>query len=160
MRNTPPPDNWALAIYMLVRDPRGRILLLRRSQSVNHFKGCWELPGGKPFPGETIDKTSELKLDEEAGLYVPPTGVAGAVEGSIPGLRVALLILEGKSSDTEINLGGEHDAFLWVPLSQVSSLKMRPGFDRFLDQYRNKSRPRRQGKVPPKKRPPARKRSR
>jgi ADP-ribose pyrophosphatase YjhB (NUDIX family) len=135
---------------MMVRDPRGRILLLRRSQTVDHFKGCWELPGGKPFPGETIDKTSELKLDEEAGLYVPPTGVAGAVEGSIPGLRVALLILEGKSTDTEITLGGEHDAFLWVSLSQVNSLKLRPGFDKFLAQYQRQSRTR-QAKAPGKK---------
>jgi 8-oxo-dGTP pyrophosphatase MutT (NUDIX family) len=127
---------WVIAIYTLVRNRRGRVLLLRRSQSVSHFPGCWELPGGKPFPSESIAKTAELEVDQETGIYVPPTGVAGAAEGSIPGLRVAMLILEGRSNTSKVRLSGEHDAYCWIEPARVHSLRLRPGFDAFFARSR------------------------
>jgi 8-oxo-dGTP diphosphatase len=139
------PERWVLAVYMLIRNSRGRVLLLRRSQAVGHFPGCWELPGGKPAPGEEIAKTAELEVSEETGLDVDPIGLAGAVEGSVPGLRVAMLILEGRTTDSEVTLSTEHDTYRWVPPGEVSSLKLRPGFDTFLPQYLSQ-RPRKRSK--------------
>ncbi len=95
----------------------------------------WELPGGKPCPGERIDDTVLLEVFDESGLDVTLTGVAGAVEGSVPGVRVALLILEARTSTTQITLSKEHDAFQWLPPAEVVSLKLRPGFDRFFAAY-------------------------
>ena len=146
MPNTNRPETWVIAVYMLVRNRSGRVLLLRRNQTVQHFPGCWELPGGKPAPGEGLAKTAELEVCEEAGLYVNPEGVAGAVEGSVPGKRVVMVILEGRASSSKVTLSSEHDAFLWVPLAQVGAQKLRPGFDRFFSQYavqpsRKKSKP-------------------
>jgi 8-oxo-dGTP diphosphatase len=136
MQQTVGPDRWALAVYMVVRDARGRVLLLRRGQTVKHFAGCWELPGGKPAPGENFAKTAELEVDEETGLYVAPRGVAGAVEGTVPGLRVAMLVLEGVTTDSKVTLSSEHDSYRWVTLSQVRSMKLRPGFDSFFASYK------------------------
>jgi 8-oxo-dGTP pyrophosphatase MutT (NUDIX family) len=135
MRKSPGTDRWALAAYVVVRDARGRVLMLRRGPGVKHFAGCWELPGGKPAEGENFAKTAELEVDEETGLYVPPTGIAGAVEGSVPGLRVAMLIMEGRATDTNVTLSDEHDDYRWVPLNKVSSLNLRPGFDVFFRSY-------------------------
>ncbi len=129
-----------VAVYVLVRNRRGRVLLLRRSQTVKHFPGCWELPGGKPAPGENFAKTAELELSEETGLNLSLSGVAGAVETHVPGLRVAMLILEARTLTTEITLSREHDTFSWIPLSEVDSLKLRPGFDRFFADYENSPR--------------------
>ena len=134
-KRTIPPDRWVTAIYMLVRNPRGRLLLLRRGQGVKHFRGCWELPGGKPAPGEELGKTAELEVSDETGLYVTPSGVAGAAEGSIPGLRVAILILEGRATESNVTLSSEHDTYRWVSPAQVRLLKLRPGFDAFFGQY-------------------------
>jgi 8-oxo-dGTP diphosphatase len=135
MKRIKPRDRWALAVYMLVRDERGRVLMLRRSQSVKHFPGCWELPGGKPASGEQFDKTAEFEVTEETGLYVSPTGVAGAVESSASGMRLAILVLEGSTSKTSVTLSEEHDTYCWLPVGQIESLKLRPGFDTFISTY-------------------------
>ena len=117
-----------------MRDRRGRVLMLRRAQSVTHFPGFLELPGGKPALGEHFHKTAELEVIEETGLCVTPSGVAGAVEGSIPGLRVAMLILEARipsRSECEITLSKEHDTVCWASIADSALLKLRPGFREF-----------------------------
>ena len=126
---------WALAVYVLVSDPKQRVLLLRRSRTRNHFPGMWELPGGKPAEGETFYDTAVIEVFEEAGLSISISGVAGAADGSIPGKRVAMLILEGCTRSTKVTLSDEHEEFQWLPLDKVCSLKLRPGFDRFFASY-------------------------
>ncbi len=135
MKRNTTPARWALAVYTVVRDARGRILLLRRTRTRNHFPGCWELPGGKQAPGETFANTALVEVFEESGLEVTLTGVAGAAEGSVPGVRVAMLILEGRTQSTKVILSDEHDEYQWLPLDKVRSLKLRPGFDRFFASY-------------------------
>jgi len=131
-KSSPP---WAVAVYVLIRDSKGRVLLVRRRASRAHFPGCWELPGGKPARGESIVETALIEAFEESGLCVELKGVAGAVEGSIPGLRVAMLILETRTRRTTVTLSDEHDEFRWLPLHRVRALKLRPGFDRFFATY-------------------------
>lgn len=126
-------------MYTLVRDARGRVLLLRRSQNRKHFCGYWELPGGKPASGETFDATAVREVFEESGLDVTPTGVAGAADGSVPGIRVAMLVLEARTRNTKVTLSDEHDDFRWLPLDQVCSRKLRPGFDQFFAGYAARS---------------------
>lgn len=129
------PTRWALAVYALVRDAKGRILLLRRCGARNHFAGCWELPGGKPSPGEAYADTALIEVFEETGLDVTLTGVVGAAEGSVPGVRVAMLVLEARTRRTKVILSDEHDDFRWLSLDQVGSLELRPGFDQFFADY-------------------------
>ena len=135
MKHAKQPSRWALAVYVVVRDTKGRILMLRRARTRGHFRGLWELPGGKPAPSERIDTTARLEVAEECGLCVYPTEVAGAVDGSIRGMRVAMLILEGRTRSTKVTLSEEHDAFCWLPLDQVEELDLRPGFERFFASY-------------------------
>lgn len=134
---------WKLAVYAAIRNPSGHLLLLRRHPSKANFPGYWELPGGKPVRKESFDDTALVEVFEETGLDVRLTGVAGAVEGSVPGVRVALLIMEGDSNTSQITLSDEHDDFRWLPLDEAASLKLRPGFDLFLAEYaaRNSSTP-------------------
>jgi 8-oxo-dGTP pyrophosphatase MutT (NUDIX family) len=93
------------------------------------------LPGGKPAKGETFYNTALIEVFEESGLEVTLTGVAGAAEGSVPGVRVALFILEGSTQSTEVTLSDEHEEYQWLPLNKVRFLKLRPGFDRFFASY-------------------------
>jgi 8-oxo-dGTP pyrophosphatase MutT (NUDIX family) len=50
---------------VLVFDARGRLLLLRRSDT-----GDWAIPGGMMEPGETFAQTARREVEEETGLVL------------------------------------------------------------------------------------------
>jgi 8-oxo-dGTP diphosphatase len=51
----------------IVRDVDGRVLLSRRPAH-KHQGDCWEFPGGKREPGESMEEALARELDEELGL--------------------------------------------------------------------------------------------
>lgn len=52
-----------VVLVLIHRD--GRIFLQRRPETASRFPGCWELPGGKREPGETLDAALCRELREE-----------------------------------------------------------------------------------------------
>jgi 8-oxo-dGTP diphosphatase len=66
----------------VVRDDRGRLLLVRRG--TEPAKGRWSVPGGRIEPGETAVEAVVRELLEETGLQVVVTGLAGTVERTGP----------------------------------------------------------------------------
>jgi 8-oxo-dGTP diphosphatase len=67
----------------VVRDDRGRLLLVRRG--TEPAKGRWAVPGGRIEPGETAVEAVVRELVEETGLRVVVAGLAGNVERNGPG---------------------------------------------------------------------------
>jgi 8-oxo-dGTP pyrophosphatase MutT (NUDIX family) len=59
----------------LIRDERGRILLVR------HVEGRWTLPAGAIDPGERPADAARRECWEEAGILVEPLGIAGVFGG-------------------------------------------------------------------------------
>jgi 8-oxo-dGTP pyrophosphatase MutT (NUDIX family) len=57
---------------VFVRDERGRVLLVQRTDS-----GNWTLPGGMQEFGENITRTAVREVREETGLDVEITGLVG-----------------------------------------------------------------------------------
>lgn len=53
----------------IVRDSSGRVLLSRRPAH-KHQGNCWEFPGGKREPAESLHQALARELDEELGLTV------------------------------------------------------------------------------------------
>ena len=60
------------SVFVVVRRPGGRLLLVRRCDS-----GFWELPGGQVDVGETAVGTAVRETAEEAGISVGVTGIVG-----------------------------------------------------------------------------------
>ncbi|MBN2085537.1 MAG: NUDIX domain-containing protein [Anaerolineales bacterium] len=56
-----------------IRDPQGRILLLRRSDGEN----LWSFPGGAVEPGESAGRAVVREVLEETGLKVEPVELIG-----------------------------------------------------------------------------------
>lgn len=62
----------------IVLDERGRLLLVRRGNEPG--RGQWSVPGGRIEPGERAAEAVVREVEEETGLQVRPTGLAGVVE--------------------------------------------------------------------------------
>jgi ADP-ribose pyrophosphatase YjhB (NUDIX family) len=60
----------------LIRDPHGRVLLVRRMDS-----GLWSLPGGLLELGESLAGTVMRETEEETGLQVEPIRIRGVFGG-------------------------------------------------------------------------------
>lgn len=61
----------------IVRDPEGRLLLVRRVNEPG--AGRWSLPGGRVEPGETDQDAVVREVAEETGLQVRTTRLVGRV---------------------------------------------------------------------------------
>ncbi len=57
-----------VAVGVVVND-KGQVLVARR-QSHQHQAECWEFPGGKIEPGETVPTALKRELFEEVGITV------------------------------------------------------------------------------------------
>jgi 8-oxo-dGTP diphosphatase len=118
---------YGLAVRALIRDARGRCLLLRRSQANRRFARLWEWPGGKCEPGEPFDTALRREVREETGLEIDLLGVVGASGFELPEVRVAVLCLEAKPIGGEVCLSLEHDEFAWVTLGEIANWKLTVG---------------------------------
>lgn len=96
----------------------GRVLLLRNE------RGEWDLPGGRPDPGEDHRTALEREVREEAGLSVEVgTALAERLFEVLPGRFVRIVPyacrLTGASA---VVLSHEHLEPRWVPISQLGGI--------------------------------------
>jgi mutator protein MutT len=73
----------------------GMLLISRRPDGGSHA-GCWELPGGKVEPGETIAEALEREIMEELRVTVEAGPEFNRVTHDYPSLRVTLVGLHAK----------------------------------------------------------------
>ena len=98
---------------VLIHD--GCILLLLNE------RGEWDLPGGRPDPGEDHRAALKREVREEAGLEVE---VGAALEGHLfevlPGRFVRIEAFAcALASTTDVTLSHEHEDIRWVPLAEL-----------------------------------------
>jgi len=124
-----------LAVRAVIFDEQGRCLMLRRSAHNRNFIGTWEWPGGKADPGETFDVAVLREVDEETGLQIELTGVAGAYKIEMADRNLAVLCMEAKACGGEFRLSDEHDESTWVPLAELPKWNLTAGFREFAEAY-------------------------
>ena len=124
-----------LAVRAVVLDDQGRCLLLRRSSANRSFVGTWEWPGGKAEDGESFDVAVCREVQEEAGLEITLTGVAGAYQIEMAEQHLVVLCMEAKVSSGVVRISEEHDQSAWVSLSELSQWKLTAGFREFAEGY-------------------------
>jgi len=126
---------FGLSAKAVIRDRRGRCLLLRRSRDSTYDPGKWDLPGGKVDPGESFEQALRREVNEETGLTISLDAVAGAAESEVADVRVAHIIMEGSTASTEVRLSSEHDDFQWVDCSEIGSIDICDHFRPFFEVY-------------------------
>jgi isopentenyl-diphosphate Delta-isomerase len=120
------------AISVCIVDPRGRMLLQRRSHDKYHSGGLWtNACCTHPRPGERIGEAAQRRLHEELGVSCPlrwmlrthyraPVG-GGLVENEVVHLFHALYFGEVSPDKREV------DAFAWTTRETLlSDIERRP----------------------------------
>ena len=77
----------------IIRDASGRVLLSRRP-SHKHQGDCWEFPGGKCEPNESMEAALTRELDEELGLTLFSSVPFMTIDHDYPDRRVRLCFRE------------------------------------------------------------------
>ena len=85
-----------LSAKVVVRDERGRCLLLKRAMSSKGNPGKWDLPEGRVDAGESFSQALLGEVVEETGLTISVQRVLGTAESESPTMKVMYLILEGR----------------------------------------------------------------
>ncbi|WDZ86382.1 NUDIX hydrolase [Micromonospora cathayae] len=70
--NAPRANTIVVAVSVFVRDDRGRVLLIQRTDN-----GLWSLPSGGQEIGESVAQTAVRETHEETGISVEVTGLVG-----------------------------------------------------------------------------------
>lgn len=111
---------FGLAVKAIVKDKRGRCLVLRRSRANRTGHAVWELPGGKVLPGESFADVLVREVKEECGLEVTPTRAVAVLQTEMPELHVVRLLMETKVLSGTVELSAEHDCYEWIPMADLA----------------------------------------
>ncbi len=108
----------------VITDPRGRVLLTRRTEG-RDLAGLWEFPGGKREPGESPEAALVRELQEELGIQVQVGPALIKVPQRYPHKRLCLDVRR-VTAWIGIPRGQEGQALAWVPLSKLARYDMPP----------------------------------
>ena len=110
------------AVFILVRNSRGEVLIHQRSDAKDLWPGWWDVAiGGVVTAGESYDAAAARELSEEAGIDAVPTPIGG---GTYEDADVALIgrcyevLHDGPVEPRD----GEVVAFRWVNPESLADL--------------------------------------
>jgi colanic acid biosynthesis protein WcaH len=129
-----------LCVDVIVRDGRGRILLIKRLKEP--MKGRWWVIGGRVYKGETLTKAARRKVLEETGVEVEILASVGYYESlsekTDQGNRfrrhsVSVVFLAKMTSTPRVVLDGQSASwrlsktlpreFRFVPFDKISAVR-------------------------------------
>jgi 8-oxo-dGTP diphosphatase len=113
-----------------------RLLLIRRGHGP--AAGEWSVPGGRVEGGETLAEAVVRELAEETGLEAVCDDLVGWVERIGPDHHFVIFdfyvtVLDGP--ETPPKAGADAAEAAWVPLDEVSHLRLADGLAEFLHEH-------------------------
>ncbi len=112
-----------VVVTAAVVEERGRFLVTRRQKGV-HLEGCWEFPGGKCEPGESLAACLERELREELDVGARIGDEVFTTTHSYPERRVELHFIRCDLVGEPRPLVGQE--MRWVPRAELASLEFPP----------------------------------
>lgn len=102
----------------------GRVLLLRNDRDE------WELPGGRPDPGETWPQTLRREIHEEAGMAVEVGAKVTAWSYQVlPGRFVRIIAFGCRATGAATpSISAEHREWCLAALDELAGLRLHDGY--------------------------------
>lgn len=107
---------------VLLVNPEGKLLLIRRSESAPNRPLEWDVPGGHTDPGESAAEAAVRETHEETGIQVTTREldvVYAMTERLHDDLSVTWVFHLAHITATGISLSHEHDQHKWLTLSEA-----------------------------------------
>jgi mutator protein MutT len=123
-----------VVVVAVVRNPSGKILLLRKSANDKVYPNKWSFCAGHIKEFEAAEDTVLREIIEETGLHATidsPVKIEESIDASI-GRRwiVACFLCSVKSN--AVTLCHENSEYRWVELSEIKDFDMVPGAEKDL----------------------------
>ena len=118
--------SYIISVYAILRNEKGKFLLLRRSENSPTNPGKWDLPGGKLGPGETLEDAVVREVWEETGISIVPGEIAGYVTFELPEKKVIAIVYDGGYFIADVKLSYEHMEYAWTSLDSILGMDTLP----------------------------------
>lgn len=107
---------------MLVTNPEGKVLILKRNPECEFEPNKWGFPGGKVMPGETTKLGAIRECLEECGITIDPESVQGIGEVSNDD-KTSSHYFKGIPT-SELKLGDEHQDSAWIDADDLDDYEL------------------------------------
>ncbi|MBP9728165.1 MAG: NUDIX domain-containing protein [Candidatus Moranbacteria bacterium] len=128
-----------LAVKGIIRNDKGEILVLKRSDQDDHKPGVWETPGGGVDTEEAPQKALEREVMEETGLAIivkEPFNIFTFRKDSGE-FKVGMTFL-CETTSGEVTLSHEHSEYRWILPSEFKNLPSVPSLYQEIADYAKK----------------------
>jgi 8-oxo-dGTP diphosphatase len=113
------------ASLVIIFNDKNKVLLLKRSQKVDTYRGLWGFPGGKIEDGETSVDAAVREVSEETGLEVYQKKLVYVFTMIKEPYKHIVFFLTNEWSGSP-RVDWESDEFGWFDPSELSDLNMVP----------------------------------
>ena len=124
-RQTGPVPGLVRCVGAVVRDDRGRLLLVLRGHEP--AAGTWSLPGGRVEAGESDAEALRREVREETGLEVEVGALVGQVERSVPGAAYDIHDFACRVVGGTLAAGTDAADARWCHVDELMALPCSPG---------------------------------
>ena len=114
-----------VGVKVLLKNPEGKYLVMRRSPIKYPESQKWDIPGGRIDPGTTLMENLAREVMEETGLTISGTPRLIAAQDilKVVGRHVVRLTYIGNSEPGEPVLSEEHTEYRWVTPDELKNVE-------------------------------------
>lgn len=119
----------ATPVNLVITNEKNQILLIRRSEEEDEFKGYWSIPGGGPENKETFEETLKREIKEEIGCEITSAKFFKSYYFTVnPGLGVRAIYFLGTVKGA-IVLNDEFTEYNWFSPEEIKNPELKIAFN-------------------------------
>lgn len=120
-----------VGVKVLLKNPKGKYLLIRRAPAEKNGPSKWDIPGGRMNAGSTMMENLAREVMEETGLVMTSEPKVLGIQDMLWPDRHVVRITHTGTIDGTPTLSEEHTEYTWFDLDDIVALPEQE-FDKFL----------------------------